>query len=233
MEHTPWADFYEMWIDQDDDGPGFLQGDHVCVIGPTKSGKTSLVTELIKPRSHVVALGVKKRDDVFAELQKQGWKRIQSWGDRGSHRRLLLWPDSKTMHDAMKVRRATFHEMFENVWAVGGRTIWIDELRNVSDPKFLGLGSDVILQMVEGRTNHVTIVSSTQRPAWVPPEVYGQCKHLILFKTNDFRDLMRVGSLNGADPKEVVHLVGGLPHHSFLHINLHSGEKTISNMRKG
>ena len=60
----PWSTFIARWPTQ------FRQGQHVTVIGPTGCGKTTLVTELAEARSHVVALGVKHRDDSLSKLTK-------------------------------------------------------------------------------------------------------------------------------------------------------------------
>ena len=216
LTHTPWPVFQEGWAKD------FRQGQHVTVIGPTDCGKTTLVTELIKPRGHVVLFGVKHVDESMSKLQKQGWSRTQSWKDRPKTNRVLLWPKVPDLDKVENVQRAAFDYALKDIYKVGGWCCWWDELRYMAD--HLGMRKRLTQMYVTARSNKISLVGNTQRPSWVPLEAYSQAGHLILFRTGDERDLERIGSLNGQDSRFVSRTVSTLPHRHFLHVNLNNGE---------
>ena len=97
--------------------------------------------------------------------------------------------------------RKVFGQAFKSIYKSGGWTIWADEMRYLAD--HLGMKKRLTLLYVAGRSNNISLIANTQRPAWVPLEAYSQAGHLILFRTGDERDLIRIGSLNGQDAKQV------------------------------
>lgn len=97
----------------------------------------------------------------------------------------------------------------------------------------LGLKRAFQLMYVAGRSNLISLVSAAQRPSHVPLEAYSQASHLILFRTGDERDLVRMGGLNGVNAKQVASTVATLPKHVFLHVNQDTGEQTISKLAIG
>ena len=62
LKEASWEQFRTQWPKR------FRQGQHVTVIGPTGCGKTTLVTELVKPRAFVTVFGVKHKDESLAKL---------------------------------------------------------------------------------------------------------------------------------------------------------------------
>jgi DNA helicase HerA-like ATPase len=83
---------------------------------------------------------------------------------------------------------------------------------------------DALLDIWEqGRSNRVSLVAATQRPAWVPLALYSAASHLFLWRTNDARDLARIGGLNGVDPVPVRAAVANLPRFHALYVNVRDG----------
>lgn len=224
-ENVEWPAFAKQWPSQ------FRQGQHVTIIGPTGSGKTLLAQELIKPRSHVVATGVKHKDESMSQLTKQRWLRLNKWQDKPRNAtRLLLWPKESDITKVQAVHKETFSYLLQDVYKKGSWCIWTDELRYMTD--MIGLKKAYQLMYVAGRSNNISLVSAAQRPSHVPLEAYSQAQHLILFRTGDERDLQRAGGLNGNNAKQVSAAVADLPFHHFLHVNLMTGKQTISTLRK-
>jgi hypothetical protein len=206
----------------------YKQDQHVTVIGPTGCGKTTLVTELIRPRGHVVALGVKHVDKTMEKLiRKERWHKVERWNQRPkSAQRVVLWPKANDLNKVMDTHNKVFSELFRSVFKIGHWTIWMDELTYLAD--HVGLKKPIKQMYILARSNKISLVGSAQRPAWIPLEAYSQASHLILFRTGDERDLARIGSLNGTDAKQVAATVSRLPYHSFLHVDLTNGDQVIS-----
>lgn len=175
----------------------------------------------------MVGLGVKPRDDSLTPLLKQGWHRIDKWSKRPkSATRLLLWPKTDKAAEAHKLHKDRFTELLESVYKQGGWTIWTDELRYLTHQCRM---SELYQQMyITSRSNNISLVSAAQRPKWIPLEAMSQASHLFLYKTGHEADLISMGALNGNDAKQVAATVAALPKHTFLHVNMWTGEQTIS-----
>src|SRR5690349_6421632 len=65
-----WDDFYGYF------GANWRQGEHVGLIGPTGSGKTTLAMWLLPLRKYVVVLGTKPRDKTLDELAARGYYKM-------------------------------------------------------------------------------------------------------------------------------------------------------------
>ena len=218
---VPWQQFLAKWPSQ------YRQDQHVTIIGPTGSGKTVLAKQLIQCRTYVVGLGVKPKDESMSPLIRQGWHRIEKWSSRPrSATRLLLWPKSVGVQSDRTMHKERFTELLEAVYKQGAWTLWTDELRYLTHHcRMLELFQQLY---VTGRSNKISIMASAQRPAFVPLEAYSQATHLYLYRTGDERDLARMGGLNGTNAKQVAATVADLPAHTFLHLNMQTGQQSIS-----
>lgn len=211
----------------------FKQSQHVTVIGPTGCGKTTLVTELVEPRKHVATLGIKFRDKTMEKLiTDRGYRREKQWHPRFSNEkkgRIALWPSANDLDTLMDEHKKVFKPCINDVYKAGGWCLWLDEMRYMSE--HLAMKKSLTLMYIAGRSNNISLVGNTQRPAWVPLEAYSQAGHLIMFRTGDERDLLRIGNLNGANPKDVANAVANLPDkHSFVHVDL--SDPTVMNITK-
>lgn len=223
----PFDQFIAGWARQ------YRQDQHVTIIGPTGSGKTTLATELVKPRGHVVALGVKHVDETLAKLTRKGseWHRVEQWKRRPkSANRVVLWPKANDLDKVLQVHHDTFSDLFRSVYKIGHWTLWMDELTYLTD--HCGLRKPIRSLYILARSNRVSLVGVAQRPAHIPLEAYSQASHLFMYRTGDERDLARQGGLNGTNAKQVAATVANLPPHTFLHVNLLTGQQTISNTER-
>jgi len=224
MAEVTWDRFQKLWPYQ------YLQDQHVTIIGPTGSGKTVLAQRLVERRGHVVALGVKPKDSSMTPLLQQGWHRVETWNQRPrTARRILLWPKPTSVGEDRHHHKQVFSDLLESVYKQGSWCIWTDELRYLThNCRMLELFQQMY---VTSRSNNISLVSSAQRPAFVPLEAYSQATHLFLYRTGDERDLARMGGLNGTSAKQVAATVADLPKHTFLHLNTQTGEQTISKVQ--
>lgn len=211
-----WPDFVKRWPHQ------YKQDQHVTIIGPTDCGKTILAQQLVVPRGHVVATGVKYADESLDRLTKDGWHRIERWKDRPkTAERLLLWPKVSDPNEVAKVCGERFTEMLNRIYKDGKWCIWTDELRYLTDN--CGMGRIYRTMYVTARSNKISLVSAAQRPAWVPLEAYSQAQHLFIHRTGFEDDLKK---MLGGHARGLIETVNQLPWYHFLYVNLRTGEQS-------
>lgn len=198
------------------------QGEHVSILGSTGAGKTSVARRILPLRRYAVTLATKPRDDSLEGFIRDGWHRSRKWPvDPRRHPRVVYWPKPGRLGD---VARQADHarQLLEQVWQDGGWTVYWDELRYAC--KQLGLQPEIEQLYLQGRAMGITMVGASQRPAWVPLEAYSEASHLILLRTNDRRNLDRLGEIGGEiDAREISAAVGTLRRYELLYVGTRTG----------
>jgi hypothetical protein len=212
IDRIEWAEFESNLL--------WYQGEHVSLIGPTGGGKTTLALSLLKRRKLAVILCTKPKDTTITGFQSKNreYRRLTNWSQRHERdKRVILWPPCRSVEDQDKQRqvmRAAIREIFQKD---GCWCIMADEIRYLC--KNLGLEREFNLLWLQGRSLDISLVSATQRPAWVPLEMYSQATHLFFWQNSDRRDLQRLGGLGGISPKVIVDEVESLAKHEVLYVN--------------
>lgn len=220
---VPWPAFFEQLR--------WEQGEHVSLVGPTGGGKTTLALALLRKRDGAtVALASKPsgKDPVLLGLRRDGFKLCTSWPPPALTHRVLLWPKFEEMSDVAEQRRV-FLEALEDVFVSGRWCIFADDISWLIKPLNLEAHFRSIWQM--GRSLKVSLVVSSQRPAWIPLEAYSQATHVFFWRTNDRRDLDRIGGLGGQDERTIRHLVRHLRHHEVLYVNTRTGQLATTTLQ--
>lgn len=241
-EHVPWATFRPWFRGQ------WRQGEHVSLIGPTGSGKTTLALELLDRRDFVCVLGTKPKDPTLDRLVKhKGYQLRRQWLERtrrrplggppepaevkmsdGTTRRrahVVLWPEFRVAADKAH-QRDVFDLALGDMFAAGSWCVFADEVFYLC--RELGLEQHLTTMWTQGRSLGVTLVGGTQRPAFVPLYMYDQATHLFLWGDNDETNLRRVGGLGGLSAASVRAIVAGLPQHSVLYVNTRTRQLAVT-----
>lgn len=206
------------------------QGEHLSGIGPTGTGKTTAILELLAARSasapkwHTCVLATKPADDTLGRLLGKGdFTRVQQWPPHNFDRSVVLWPQWRDIRDFPR-QRAVFSDAFQGMFGVGGWCIFADELSYLS--RELKLDAWLRSFWQQGRSLNLTLVGATQRPAWVPLDLYSAPTHLMFWRTNDDQDLRRIGGIGGMASNLIRETVATLDHRSneLLYINSRTGE---------
>lgn len=219
-------------------------GEHVMIIGATGQGKTHLQNYLLGRWPFVAAFATKNTDATMERLiQDRGYERFTKWYPLSAvdHPRRVIWPDAKNLKTKTDVQRQVFEHAIESIWAEGGRpkdnpvgwAIAIDEVWWFSNMLKMDQYLKVILQ--QGRSEGISIIGATQRPAWIPTEFYSQPTHLFFFTENDEPNLRRIGEINHRDKRGIRHIVSNLEQHQVLYVNTRTGKmaRTRAPMPKG
>ena len=215
------------------------QGEHVLIAAPTGSGKTDLASQLVERRGYVADFITKTKDPIFDSPAYKTWRRITDWqppkAPNGFDTRVLLYPRQlETMAETRDNQREVFKRCLEDVFKRGGWTLIFDELHYLTDNGFLNLYDDIAILHHMGRSNNVTLVNLTQRPAWIPKIIYSSVTHAYIARTRDSADLKRLADLGGVDGKQIAKAVSELEtKHDFLYINpMGDTDPVVVNIRK-
>lgn len=214
---VPWDVFYTKFFE-------WHPGEHVTMIGPTGQGKTTAMLGILPKRKYRAVLGTKPADDTLDDLVKRkGYVLMDRWRamDPEDFPHRILWPNARDL-DAVDTQKSIFKDGLSRMFREGGWCVGADELGYLTD--MLGLRKEIKLFLIQGRSLGISFISATQRPSWVPLEVYSQATHLFMWRTTLPEDVQRLSNLNGTvDPKEIASYLARLEKFQFLYVNMRTG----------
>ncbi len=216
-----WPDFLDVF--------DWQQGEHVTLLGPTGTGKTTLAVQLLHRRQYVVALGTKPKDKTFDHLRSsEGFKVVDELPKHVRRPvRLIVWPKVKNLARATKTKvAAVLRAAMDRAYVSGGWCIFIDELSYVSNT--LHLKPELEDLWDQGRAMDVSVIGTSQRPRHIPLQAYSAATHLFLWHNPDGRDRDRLGELSGVDTDYVKRIVAALPKHHVLYVSTRTGFMCIT-----
>lgn len=229
IPHVPWEKFWPMFVkrygqaDRDN-------AEHVTILGPTGTGKSTLAMAVADRRYHVVQFVEKPRDrKLLGALKHRRYRKVDELPDGAGYPKVYLWPPAGDVTDQPEQARQ-FRAALRTAGRVGVWHVVVHEAAYLVDP--LGLGPELKQVLRMGRSNGTGLILCSQRPAWLPRDIYSQASHLFLFGTNDSADLRAIGGLNGMNEKAVREKVAGLHElgdsHVFLYVGTRDGTLVTS-----
>lgn len=213
---VPWDEFLTKYF-------RWEQGEHVALIGPTGQGKTTLLTNLLPLHPYVVVFATKPKDESMSRLIRTGYYPVKEWQrlDPKQYPRRVLWPDAGQL-DSVLTQKNVFHDAFQKIYREGGWTVAIDELWYIDN--VLKLEMDVKLYLLQARALGISLLAATQRPAWVPLEIYDQSTHLFFWRDNDETNLRRLSGISFRSADLIRSVVSELEKFQVLYINTRTGQ---------
>ena len=197
-------------------------GQHIALVGPTNSGKTTTAVQLCQLRPWVLALDIKGGDTT---LSRSGWPRITKWPpdartyermEKGQPVRLIVGSAARGSA-AMRQRRELMHRVLEDAWVQGGWTIYVDELQLLSDVRMgMRLGVQVEEFLIAARDAQISVVSSYQAPRRTPRAAADQATWIVVYYTRDIDIVNRLSEMAGRPRPEIRGAVRGLKRPSIL-----------------
>lgn len=228
-------------------GPeGFLQGEHVTIIGPTGGGKTHIALEVAEIRKYVLFIACKPEDPLIDDLQSHGYFLINKMEipyvqDRQSkkiipaYNRVVYWPrlssdhvsrlkPDKVLYEEKKMQRPAVQSAIGYVRKNKHWCLILDESTWIC--RDLMLQRDVDSALFTFRTLNASIILCMQRPKWAGQYALSQPTHLFLFQTAHKDDAKALGDITGVNHDEVVYNVARLDHsrHEVLYVNTRTHE---------
>lgn len=207
-------------------------GEHVALIGKTRSGKTHLGLALADSRPYVI-IAATKRHDPLLESAQHGYKVVESMREiprtesgRPVYRKVIVWPGRAIFaeSDRLRLQAASLRETLATAERQRNWTVFLDETMWAYDR--LGLKKELDSVWYQGGSAGVSLVACAQRPTRVPRLMISQASHLFLWYISDKRDLEPLRDIAGAVPPEIVEAT--LPtldwdRHEFLYVGANTG----------
>ena len=203
-------------------------GQHVGAIGPNGQGKTTLVINLLELTPYTVAFGFKPKDETLDQLLARNrvgggrYRRISAWVDRDPDLmpRRVLWPDMTSL-DAPSQKRHIFKRALNEIYEDGCWTVYLDDLWFMAHE--MGFDHEIKIYLTMFRALKGNLFVASQRPSWIPLEVFDQCTHLFFFRDNDETNLRRISGISFISAKLVRDIVAHLERFEFLYVNTRTG----------
>lgn len=214
-----WSEFDHLWE--------WEQGQHITLVGPTGSGKTTLETAILPRRDYVLFLSTKRIDSTQDVLRGMGYKVIKDAKELNpdvAPRAVLRppWPENVSAKQLKELHASVFREALMRVFQQGYWTVVMDEARYLT--KDLGLAAEAELLWLQGRSLKISVVAGTQRPRWIPLEAYDQATHLFFWKDPDRNNVERIAEMAGLNRRAVESIVPRLDAHEILYASRHTDE---------
>lgn len=209
------------------------QSQHVGLIGPTESGKSTLEFAILPMRTYHVFFATKPRDEVLDQFAaKAGFVKLEDYPPvrrSGVRRReftpaemprRLLWPNARTL-DADAKQQEVFRRAFRQIYAEGGWCVTWDEFWMMT--QILGLEKEARIMLQQARSNDMSFVMGAQRPSRIPLELFDQTTHLFFWRDNDERNLKTIGGIGYLASEPIKRFVANLDQFQVLYINTRTG----------
>jgi hypothetical protein len=160
-------------------------------------------------------------------LKRQGWVIVPRWHRRDNQNRLVLWPKARGLHDGNRQAKI-LDDGLDAMFKAGGWSVLVDDTQYLAS---IGLRHTLSSLWINARSAGVTILGGSQRPVWVPREMWSQSVHLFLFGTTDSDDLKALAGFGARlDRKLVQGVVSSLDigAHEVAYLNARSGQFLVT-----
>jgi hypothetical protein len=189
-------------------------GEHVTIVGPTGSGKSHIALELGDLCRFVLVIATKRDDPLLADLARRGYYSTRdlreiAWTERDGpvpeHRKVIYWQrleSAKSAAERQARQAALVRQALDYAERTRGWAVVLDELMWAT--RNLRLERDLDSLWFGARTQGVSVIACSQRPAQVPLLAFSSASYLFLFRTQDDRDLERLRDVSAGFPKRLL-----------------------------
>jgi len=221
VQDISWDDFLAEF------GMIWKQGDHVTLYAATGQGKTTLALEILPIRKYMMVFATKQKyQRLFVTLKQQGFKTLTNFDNPPNPDvtpKVILHCAPKDLgRGAVQTQRRVYGKALDYIYKAGGWGLYLDELKYVTDN--LGLKSELELLYLQGRELEVSVIGTSQRPAWIPVVALAESTHLFIGAQSDQRDIDRIAEGAGRKGRIIRPLIDGLEDYQFLYVHTRNSQ---------
>jgi nucleoside-triphosphatase THEP1 len=221
VQKIPWSvlgpEFVAVWGRNDPRNP---QPEHLEILGPTGSGKTFLLAQILvemirRRKSSIVFVATKAADESVRAL---GWPIVDAWREVRRHDQVIFWPrTSKTGRARQAYQESRIQELLDNLWCEDSNTIVVFDEFAYLEALSANMKATLLMYLREGRSHGITCVMGKQRAQGVARDMHSESVWTIAFRMTDRQDNERVAEIFG-DKKAMLPVVENLDQsmHEFL-----------------
>lgn len=196
------------------------QGQHLSLIGPSGTGKTTFAEHIIEQRIRMrkamaAVLANKRRDEMLTRLVNNGWPRRLAWPpyyeDRQKHK-VIIWPTYGLASTSVRKNANVFREALDRMVDEGGWTVYFDETRYFVQT--LGLRNIVDELWNGARSGRLTMIAGSQGTTWINKTMVEQPTWIVAFQPRGEEAADDLAKLMGN--RELKTRLLDLPSHSFI-----------------
>ena len=199
IQHKPWEEVkfevFRRWRP--------LNSPHHSIISLSGGGKSYLATRGLLPMRgwrKTLIIDNKGDDETLHDVGKRVRElpKREPWLRRNDEKPSREWYRLMVYEDWGKAREQV-KDALAHCYRQGNWTIFVDETRNLTDPRVpsLNLRNYVEQIWLRGRSRGVEMVSMTQAPRWVPSSFYDQPSFVWIGRINDERAHQRLREIGG------------------------------------
>lgn len=217
IESLDWEAFLD-WF-----GRAWKPGQHVALVGPTGTGKTTLVVGILPMRKYVIALDPKGGDSTLGALERKGFvhsswppgREIRKDIEQGKPARLIVGANMGDIENLPALRNQISRAL-DDSYNERGWTVYIDEAQIVADRRLMNLTAKIERNNIAARDRKVSMVASFQRPAHVPRTTGEMSTWFFVYYTRDIDTVGRIAEMAGRERSVIRGMVKGLPEYYVL-----------------
>ena len=220
IERVNWDEFGPELIRTWGMPKGKFTPEHMAILGPTGSGKSFFMTEVLKMRStmkgsHTVILATKPADKTLTDMK---WPIINKWPPKYDQSQVIFWPKAGKLNESLDAQRQSTLDMLNELWHKDSNTVLsFDEIAYVEDD--LKLKQQMTRYWREARALGITICATTQRPRFVSRYMWSESSWTVAFRPKDEEDAEQVATVLGNRRYFKDLLMSELKKNEFLIIN--------------
>jgi nucleoside-triphosphatase THEP1 len=175
--------------------------EHLEVLGPTGSGKSYLLVDILRERvrrrgTSVVYIATKQADDT---IKKLGWPITDSWRDVAKHDQVVFWPRTKEIGVKRKqYQAAKVQDLLDRLWQPEANTDVVFDEAAYIEKLSAELKATLEMYLREGRSHGIECVMGKQRTQGIQRDMHSETDWKIAFRMNDYEDNERLAQLFGA-----------------------------------
>lgn len=201
----------------------WFQGEHVAIIGPTGSGKTTIAQILLEIRTYVVVLAVKRTDDTLEQFKSGAhglskYKVISTWPPKYPNVRVVFWARPKEL-GVTNDQQERLRNVVNKLYLQGGWTIFFDDAGYITG--YLHMGGELGIMLNQGRSDNLTVVAAMTQPksmvARLPSETFKQCRHQLIFKFDNEDEVKAIAAIAGINWHRLLEIMAQLRDHDFIY----------------